>query len=212
MQASGNVEAFSNASNGEAFSNASNAEASSKASKAEALSKASKASLMKEESKQKLRQRHEAIRAQLQGLYSGRAREYETPCRENGQLYPPHGTCYTDVLLQLMQPCVDEMAKQESLIKDLEERLLACPLALVAPHPMIQMQPGVARCAKREDLIMEIAKAGARRRIAHDTWTALNAVKPASNAYMTELASLFKEKREVLVQLLEEHREALEEW
>jgi len=177
-------------------------------------SKAASKEASKEEAsnKQKLRQRHEAIRAQLQGLYSGRAREYETPCRENGQLYPPHGTCYTDVLLQLMQPCVDEMGKQESIIKDLEERLLACPLALVAPHPMIQMQPGVARCAKREELIMEIAKAGARRRIANDTWTALNTVKPASNAYMTELANLFREKREILVQLLEEHRETLEEW
>ena len=162
-------------------------------------------------------ERHASIKEELLQLYGCKAKEYGQSRRDNGQLFPPPGMCYTDVLLKLMQTSQDTIKKEEDAIQKLEAEVLLHEVVLPIVHPMMNLQPRtpgkyIPDNSARERLYMEIGKATARKRIAEDVLEAFKTVKPASAVYMERLASLFKEKKALAEELFEAHGVLVSEW
>ena len=170
-------------------------------------------------------ERFESIKAQLQALYGGRAKEYENSKRADGQLFPPHGMCNSDSLFKLIQSTMADIKEEENNIQRLEDKLLAHgSVVLPLVHPMIVMQPSISskvpsgfsgmRGEENRDrgcILLDIAKAHAKKRMAEDMLTAYKAVTPVSDQYMVNLKALFEEKRNLGL-LLFERGILLSEW
>jgi hypothetical protein len=164
-----------------------------------------------------MQEKHEAIKEELQQVYGGKAKEYGQSRRDNGQLFPPTGMWYSELLLKQMQMSQENIKIEEEAIRQLEAEVLLHEVVLRTPYQMPRT-PGkyikspIPDNSARERLYMEIGKATARKRIAEDMLAALKTVKPASAVYMERLASLFKEKNALVKVLFEEHGVLVSEW
>ena len=174
-----------------------------------------------------LKAEHEAIRIRLQGCYAGEARQYDLTRRDNGQLFPPVGMCYADIVLSKVDMYQREVDTQRSAIERLERELAATPYVPDSPHPMIRLlsTPAPSPDAHvqmrhrapqahdtRRDLINQIGVAHAGLLMAQEHLSFWISVKPASDAFLKELADLFDRKRALRAQLFEEHGAVVAEW
>lgn len=171
---------------------------------------------------EKLRVEYDMIKTNLQLLYEGKAGEYENTRGDKGKLFPPSGMCYTNVCIFMVDKYQKSINAGKMKIQALEMELAENPYAVVSPHPMIRLVPTALvlldsrkRCdgGVRLGIMKRIAEVQAEIREAKehlDFWT--NSVKPASDAYLNELAALFEKKKALRVCLLEKFGIHVDEW
>ena len=157
--------------------------------------------------------RYEKLKSDLQKLYGGRAQEYDPTA--GGHMFPPHGTCMSELTLRMMDTMQEQITKIEKDIVRLEQQLKMHPYTPVSPHPMIVLQPGnplnndLGQASRntetRNQLLREIAKQEGERRILQEGVDFWGTVKPASVEYMQQVRSMFVEKNQLRAKLWENH-------
>lgn len=83
--------------------------------------------------------RHTQLKDELQGMYGGRAQQYDPTA--GGSLYPPPGMCNAKSMLQVVDGLHAQIRKVDDEIKSLNKKLAQYPYIASSPHPMIILQP-----------------------------------------------------------------------
>ena len=161
---------------------------------------------------EELRARHAELKAHLQELYGGEAPQYMHTRRDNRQLFPPIGMCPSDVYTKMVDMYAEQVQKHKDTIARMEAQLPPYTPSY-SPHPMIRLAPSMQPNPNRERLVHEIAAAHGHVLVAQEHlsfWT--QHVKPASPAYLAQLAALFDEKERVRTELLERFQSYVPPW
>lgn len=159
--------------------------------------------------------RYEKLKSDLQKLYGGRAQEYDPTA--GGLMFPPHGTCMSELTLKMMDTMQEQITKSEKEVVRLEQVLKMHPYTPVSPHPMIVLRPGISKALSedlgqasrnaetRNQLLRDIAKQEGERRILQEGVDFWSTVKPASVEYMQQVRNMFVDKNQLRAKLWENH-------